>query len=66
MIVASAKGSFKIAALIDSMKQLYGDRQDIPIESPSFVTAQGESVIIATERIISKRIDGKRKMPKRD
>jgi hypothetical protein len=42
MIVASAKGSFKIAALVDSMRQLYGDRQDIPIESPSFVTAQGE------------------------
>jgi hypothetical protein len=42
MIVASAKGSFKIAALVNSMRQLDGDLQDIQIESPSFVTAEGD------------------------
>jgi hypothetical protein len=42
MIVASAKGSFKIAALVDSMRQLFGDRQDIPINSPLFVTSESE------------------------
>ena len=40
MIVASAKGSLKIAALVDSMRQLFGDRQDIPIASPLFVTTE--------------------------
>jgi hypothetical protein len=29
MIVASAKESLQIAALVDSMRQLFGDRQDI-------------------------------------
>jgi hypothetical protein len=37
MIVASAKGSFKIGGIVDSMRQLFGDRNDIPIESTSFV-----------------------------
>jgi hypothetical protein len=43
MIVASAKGSFTIAALVDSMRQLFGDRQDIPITSPLFVSSEGEN-----------------------
>jgi hypothetical protein len=38
MIVASAKGSYKVGAIVDSMRQLFGDRTDIPIASPSFHT----------------------------
>jgi hypothetical protein len=37
IIVASAKGSFKIGVIVDSTRQLFGDRNDIPIESTSFV-----------------------------
>jgi hypothetical protein len=42
MIVASAKESLKIAALVDSMRQLFGDRQDIQTNSPLFVTSESE------------------------
>jgi hypothetical protein len=37
IIVASAKGSFKIGVIVDSTRQLFGDRNDITIESTSFV-----------------------------
>jgi hypothetical protein len=68
MIVAVAKGSFKIAALVDSMTQLYGDRQGIPIEAHhlSLHRAKRASVIIARKRIMLKRIVGKGKRLKRN
>jgi hypothetical protein len=40
--LASAKGSLKIAALVDSMRQLFGDRQDIPTNFPLFATSESE------------------------
>jgi hypothetical protein len=36
MVIASAKGSHKVKDLVDSMRQLYGDRQDVPVASPTF------------------------------
>jgi hypothetical protein len=42
MVIASAKGSYKISAVVDSMRQLYGERQDVPVASPSFLTSPKE------------------------
>ena len=36
MVVASAKGSHKVKDLVDSMRQLYGDRQDVPVASRNY------------------------------
>jgi hypothetical protein len=38
MIVASAKGNYKITAIVDSMRQFFGNHQDSPIAGPSFHT----------------------------
>jgi hypothetical protein len=40
MVVASAKGSYKVKCIVDSMRQLYGDRADVPVASPSFTTIE--------------------------
>jgi hypothetical protein len=42
MVIASAKGSYKIGAVVDSMRQLYGERKDVPAASPSFITSPKE------------------------
>jgi hypothetical protein len=42
MVIASAKGRYKIGAVVDSMRQLYGERQDFNVPSPSFITSPKE------------------------
>jgi hypothetical protein len=42
MVIASAKESYKIVALVDSMRKLYGERQDVHVASPSFITSPKE------------------------
>jgi hypothetical protein len=37
-MIASAKGNYEIAAIVNSMKQLFGDRHDISIAGTSFHT----------------------------
>jgi hypothetical protein len=42
MVVASARGSYKIKEIVDSLRQLYGERADAPAASPSFVTVENK------------------------
>jgi hypothetical protein len=42
MIVASAKGNYEIAAIVNSMKQLFGDRHDIAIAGTTYHTKNME------------------------
>jgi hypothetical protein len=42
MVVASARGSYKVGDLVDSMRQLYGEQADIPTTVPSFVTNESK------------------------
>jgi hypothetical protein len=38
MVVASAHGSYKVKDMVDSMRQLYGERTDVPTANASFAT----------------------------
>jgi hypothetical protein len=44
MVVASAKGSYKVKDIVDSMRQLYGNRADAPVASPSFSASSFNTV----------------------
>jgi hypothetical protein len=38
MVVASAHGSYKVKDMVDSMRQLYEERTDVPTANASFAT----------------------------
>jgi hypothetical protein len=42
MVIASARGSYKVKDVVDSMRQLYGERVDVPTAGSSFATVESK------------------------
>jgi hypothetical protein len=40
MVIASARGSYKVKDVFDYMRQLYGERKDVPTAGPSFANIE--------------------------
>jgi hypothetical protein len=50
MVIASARGSYKVKDVVDSMRQLYGERTDVPTACPSFATMEKNDFAITARK----------------